>query len=280
MKKTVTVVIPIHQINEKEYELYLGPALNSVLAQNTSDFDVLMVLSKDVNESSLIANVINTFKPKFEENNIMLTSIVADNNLNFCEMVNYAVDQISTEYFMVLEYDDVINHKWLENFEAYHLAYPEVKMFVPLVTQVDANNNLIILQNESAWAMQSVQDYDGKLEVESMSVQDLGFIKFESAHKKMKYSIVGNICETESFKSVGKFKPSHKLHFDYEFLLRYLYKGNQVMVIPRTGVKHSNFRPNSFSATTNDMGIDEKKFWYNLAKKEYMFPHDRKITYS
>lgn len=272
--KKITVIIPIAQITDKEYELFLEPALNSLLAQKSNIFNILFTLTSEVFNTSLKENILKNFEASFKEQDVNISFLKIENNdINFSLLVNKAVENINTDYFMVLEQKDMLNHKWFENFEEYNKAFPNVKMFIPIVTHLDEQNNYLTLQNEIAWAMQAIDEHDGKMEVESVGVEDLGYIRFDSVLKKMKYSLAGSIYNKKAFEEVGKFKPSHLLHFDYEFLLRFLYQGNEVMVIPRAGIKHTNVQPD------DSISLDEKKFWYSLAKKEYMFPQDRNIKY-
>jgi hypothetical protein len=79
---------------------------------------------------------------------------------------------------------------------------------------------------------------------------------------------------------MGKLKPSLKLTFIYEFLLRLTFKDVRVMTIPKFGYKHVNQRPDSlFASYKETMNQSEAKWWLQTAKKEYYFQNDRKITY-
>jgi hypothetical protein len=52
------------------------------------------------------------------------------------------------------------------------------------------------------------------------------------------------------------------------------------MTVPKFGYKHVNQRPNSLFANYKDsMDPSEAKWWLQMAKKEYYFANDRKITY-
>ena len=81
----------------------------------------------------------------------------------------------------------------------------------------------------------------------------------------------------------GGFKPSMKLTFAYEFLLRMTYNSVKIMTIPRLGYKHSNLRPDSifwdYKFGNNKLSEPEVKFWVSTAKKEYFFTDDRNIKY-
>ena len=83
--------------------------------------------------------------------------------------------------------------------------------------------------------------------------------------------------------SNGAFKPSFKLTFVYELLLRLTYNSAKIMTIPKIGYKHTNMREGSifwnYKNNTAKMSDDEVKFWIESAKKEYFFIDDRGIKY-
>ena len=63
----------------------------------------------------------------------------------------------------------------------------------------------------------------------------------------------------------GGFKPSQKLTFVYEFLLRITYNSARLMTIPKIGYKHMNMRESSifWNYKFGDQKLleDEVKFW-------------------
>ena len=86
------------------------------------------------------------------------------------------------------------------------------------------------------------------------------------------------------FEDIGGFKPSMKLTFVYEFLLRATYNDKRIMTIPKVGYKHTNMREWSlfWNYRNNEEEVivpDEAKFWIDTAKKEYFFTSDRGIKY-
>ncbi len=93
------------------------------------------------------------------------------------------------------------------------------------------------------------------------------------------------IMRKDKFESIGGLKPSIKLTFNYEFLLRATYNDTLIMTIPKVGYKHTNQRVNSlfwdykFNPDVK-LGQEEAKFWIDLSKKEYFFTKDRKLEYS
>ena len=88
------------------------------------------------------------------------------------------------------------------------------------------------------------------------------------------------VMKTKSFQKLGKLKASIKLTFIYEFLLRVTFNDGKIMIIPKLGYRHSNQREGSlFIQYQTTLSQDEARFWLNLAKKEYFFKEDRRITY-
>ena len=79
-------------------------------------------------------------------------------------------------------------------------------------------------------------------------------------------------------------KPSIRLTFVYEFLLRATYNDFRIMTIPRIGYKHVNMRENSLfwdykNNPKERITPEEASFWVEQAKKEYFFTYDRVIQY-
>ena len=70
-------------------------------------------------------------------------------------------------------------------------------------------------------------------------------------------------------------KPTIKLSFWYEYLLRAINEGNKVFVIPKIGYVHTVDRAGSVMDSFKDMDEKERNFWIKLAKKEYYFKKER-----
>jgi hypothetical protein len=91
------------------------------------------------------------------------------------------------------------------------------------------------------------------------------------------------VIKKDTFIDFGGFKPSIKLTFVYELLLRLTYNSVKIMSIPKLGYKHINLRNGSifwnYKNGESKMSEDEIKFWIQSAKKEYFFVEDRNIKY-
>ena len=89
----------------------------------------------------------------------------------------------------------------------------------------------------------------------------------------------------EKFEEIGGMKPSMKLTFNYEFLLRATYNDTTIMTIPKVGYKHTNQRDNSLfwgykNSQDSLLSPEEAKFWVDTAKKEYFFTTDREVSFN
>jgi hypothetical protein len=66
------------------------------------------------------------------------------------------------------------------------------------------------------------------------------------------------------FKTIGGYKPSIKLTFNYEFLLRFTNTGRNIMVIPKMGYKHTNMRQVLYSGNIKIVQMNHSE--YNQVK--------------
>jgi hypothetical protein len=91
------------------------------------------------------------------------------------------------------------------------------------------------------------------------------------------------VFKKEVFNKYGGLKPSIKLTFGYELLLRLTNNAVNFMTIPRIGYKHTNLREGSifwnYKNGSEKLSEDEVRFWIDTAKKEYFFIQDRNIKY-
>ena len=91
------------------------------------------------------------------------------------------------------------------------------------------------------------------------------------------------VIKKSTYENLGGFKPSIRLTFVYEFLLRLTYNSANIMTIPRIGYKHMNLREGSifwnYKNGEQRVTDDEVRFWLESAKKEHFFVDDRNIKY-
>ena len=89
-----------------------------------------------------------------------------------------------------------------------------------------------------------------------------------------------NIINTEFFKEVGGLKPSIKISFWYEFLLRCIYNSGRVFVTPKVCYQHIVNREDSLTKEYMEtITKEEGAWWIELAQEEYFFKNDRNKKY-
>jgi len=255
----ICVVLPVHELNEITKPMFAN-AIKSIQLQKVIPDEVLVVVPKDSDVSSYL----KTFD--FGTIKDIVTVVENDGATDFASQVNFGVGKAKSEWVSFLEFDDEYANIWFDNVVKYRKAYDNVGIFLPIIVDVDAVGNFIGFTNEAVWA-NSFSD-------------ELGILDLNALLAYQNFNIDGIAIKKSVFNEFGGFKPSIKLTFIYEFLLRMTFKDVRVMCIPRFGYKHVNQREGSLFSTYKDT-IDpiESKWWLSQAKKEYYFDKDRKITY-
>ena len=254
--KGLTVIVPLYNMNGNEdNKNLLTRAIESV-----DDSAIIVIGAKDD-----IDSVKNNFETK--ENITFLVNTTSDTS--YTNQVNIAVENVKTEFFSVLEYDDIYTNIWFKNLELYiEDDVNDTMAFLPLTEVYDVEINSVVgYANEAVWA--------------SSFSDEIGCYDIQCLDDYFNFNISGAVFRTDDFINLGKLKASMKLTFWYEFLLRALYRGKRIFVIPKIGYIHMVGRQDSLSELyVNNMSEKETAWWVDLAKKEYFFPHDRNKTYT
>jgi hypothetical protein len=143
-------------------------------------------------------------------------------------------------------------------------------MFLPVVVETDEKGLFAGFTNEATFA--------------ANFSQEMGMLTNDTLQDYQNFQTAGSVFKKSIVEDFGGFKPSVKLTFIYEFLLRMTYNSVSIMTIPRLGYKHVNLREGSifwnYKFGENVMVEDEVKFWIQTAKREYFFIDDRSINYN
>lgn len=258
-KSDISVILPIHELDEVTKNS-LSNAIKSVELQIVRPDELIIVTPKGSDVSKYVK------KLDFGEIKDIVTIVENDGETDFCSQINFGVAAAKSEWVSILEYDDEYAKIWFKNAVEYREAHPNVDLFLPIVIDVDSEGRFVGFTNEAVWA-NSFSD-------------ELGVLDNNALLAYQNFNIDGMVIRKSTFEDMGKLKPSIKLTFIYEFLLRLTFKDVRVMTIPKFGYKHVNQRPNSlFSSYKETMNPAEAKWWLQTAKKEYYFANDRKITY-
>jgi hypothetical protein len=257
----VTVILPIHEFGELTKK-YIDLAIQSVLMQVGASPSLLIVYTHRAEEGGLLTYL--------AEKNLgeRVSTIKNEEKTDFSGQVNFGVKNITTEFFSILEYDDEYSTVYFRNVEKYLAGLPEVSMFLPITIDVDdKTNSPLQLVNQNIWS----KGYVGENGV-------LGFLNAKSLNDFSFYTIGGAVIKKSDFLAVGGLKSNIVLAFTYEFILRFINNGNKIYTLPKFGYKHTINRDGSlFMGYGASLTNDERRFWFETAKKESHFFNDRVI---
>jgi len=258
---SLSVILPIKSSKAKDFNTFFEKAIKS-LDNQYEYFDELVIVH--TNEDTLVE-----FLNNFDFRNLNVKKIVWDKDPNYCAQVNYGVENSTSEWVSFFEFDDEYSNIWFKNFKKYAEVYPDYKTFLPIVVDVDSKESFAGFTNEATFA--------------ANFTQEMGILTNDILHDYQNFQTSGIIMKKDIFINIGGFKPSMKLTFGYEFLLRLTYNEASIMTIPRIGYKHTNLREGSifwnYKFDKDKINEDEVKFWLQTAKKEYFFTTDREIKY-
>lgn len=257
IKTDTTVILPIHKMDET-IASYLEKAVKSIEQQKLQPEELILVVPKGMAK-------IDISLPE----SINMVVVENEGETDYCSQINLGVENVKTKYFSILEFDDEYSKIWFDNSNKYSKAYEDVDVFLPIVLDVNPDGRFLHFTNEPVWA----KEFSDKL----------GFLDNDALLNFPNFQLSGAVIRTEAFKAVGGLKPSIKLHFIYEFLLRMSYYDKKMMTIPKLGYKKVNMREDSLFSNyyqgEEKIDVVEARFWFNTSRKECYFKNDRKIKF-
>lgn len=268
--KGIDIIIPVHKYDENVSEL-LKRCLTSVKEMGSlSNIDIKLDVHV-VGIPELPSNEILKMIEWSDELNTLNVSTNTSGIFDFCSQVNYAVNSLcKNDYFMVIEYDDMVTPKWLNMALPYISDKKKCPMFLPLVEVYDIKkpNSPLYYINEIGWSSSFVDN-------------ELGVLTNENLKDYCNFNITGSIIKRNDFIKAGGLKPSIKLSFGYELMLRLSNLYKELFVVPKVGYFHFVNREDSLTSEYHkNMTQKEGSWWINLALEEYTYKQDREITYS
>ena len=189
----------------------------------------------------------------------------------FAELVENGVMAFNNnpdiKWFSILEFDDTYTPIWLDNAKKYIDFMPDTSVFMFMEDITDFNNGKYIgFGNAEAWA--------------SSFSNELGYIDNDCLQNYFDFYLTGSIFNIKDWIEIGGLKPSIKITFWYEWMLRATSKGKKIFVIPKVGYNHTLGRKNSLVEKYKaEVSKEESQFWFELAKREAFFKEDRKKEY-
>jgi glycosyltransferase involved in cell wall biosynthesis len=257
----VSVILPIESARHLSFDEYFDRAVKSVLMQTKPVNELVIVHSNE--------DLLSSKLESYDYSGLTVNLVKNDGDFDFCSQVNLGVKNAKSKWVSILEFDDEYSSIWFKNVGEYIKSYPEVESFLPLVVDTDDKGVFVGFTNEATFAV-SINTEMGYLTNDTL----LNYQNFQSS---------GMVIKKSTFENNGGFKPSIKLTFVYEYLLRLTYNSVKIMTIPRIGYKHMNLRLGSifwnYKNGENILTDDEVSFWIESAKKEHFFVSDRNIKY-
>lgn len=256
--KNISVILPVHKLDESYKEMFNNSV--SSIGEFYDDVKLLIVCPPELKKQ------ISEIAPTLYDVEI----IVNNDSTDFCTQVNKGIEKCATEWFTILEIDDEFKKVWFTSMNQYMKENPQADVFLPIVKDINVEGKFLSFTNESTWAYGFTAE-QGVLDNEVL-------MDFQN------YQISGGLYKTQVIKDNGMFKDNIKLTFGYEFLLRLTHNNVRIVVVPKIGYQHVNFREDSlFWSYKNDDSVklseNEVKFWIETAKKEFFFKTKREVTY-
>ena len=257
----ISVILPIKSSKARNFDEYFEKAIASINSQTVGIEELLIV---HTSEESLVE-----FLNGYDFGDLNVTKLLWDKEPNYCEQVNYGVKNSKGSWISLFEFDDEYSSIWFKNVAKYIEAYPKAQVFLPVVVETDEKGIFAGFTNEATFA--------------ANFTQEMGFLTNETLQDYQNFQTAGSVIKKSVIEDFGGFKPSIKLTFIYEFLLRLTYNSVSIMTIPKLGYKHTNLREGSifwnYKFGEEKMIEDEVKFWIQTAKKEFFFKNKRDVKY-
>lgn len=257
----LSVILPIKSATYKDFDELFEKAILSLKTQKTKFSELIIVHT----EETKLVNFLNSYD--FGE--LTVNKLLWDKKPNFAEQVNFGAQNAKSEWISVFEYDDEYSNIWFKNVLLYSKTYKDVETFLPIVVDIDDKGIFAGFTNEATFA--------------ANFSQEMGILTNDTLQNYQNFQSSGMVIKKKVFENIGGFKPSIKLTFVYEFMLRLTHNSIKVMTIPKIGYKHINLREGSifwnYKNGSEILTPEEIKFWIDSAKKEYFFNVDRNIKF-
>ena len=260
-KLNLSVILPIKSALAKDFGEYFEKAIKSLQIQNKQCDELVIVHTK---EEQLVKHL-----TEFDYGNLNVNLVEFDGEPSYQNQIKLGVEKSNHDWVSFFEFDDEYSNIWFENVNKYINYYPDIEVFLPIVVDVDSKGVFAGFTNEATFA--------------ANFTQEIGYLNNDTLLDYQNFQTAGMVVKKSVLESFGLFKPSIKLTFVYELLLRLTYNSVRIMTIPKLGYKHVSMREGSifwnYKNGNEVMSEDEVKFWISTAKKEYFFNDDRNIKY-
>jgi hypothetical protein len=257
----LSVILPIKSAVTKDFDMFFERCILSLQAQKVQFNDLIIVHTLE----EQLMNKLNTY----DFGDLKVVLLPYEGEANFQKQINFGAENTTSKWISFFEIDDEYANIWFSNVEKYVNFYPDVDAFLPIVVDVDEKGVFAGFTNEASFA--------------ANISQEMGYLTNETLLNYQNFQSAGMVIKREKFLEAGGFKPSIKLTFVYEMLLRITQNSLRIMTIPKLGYKHTALREGSifwnYKHGSEKLTENEVRFWISSAKQEYFFNDDRNIKY-
>lgn len=253
--KELGIIIPMHEFGKENIEL-----LKKAVASVPEDTPICLSVPKGT-KSTMFNGIPNIAVVNSTEDGTTFAELVENG-------VNAFKNNPDIKWFSILEFDDTYTPIWLSNVKRYIDFMPDTSVFMFLEDITDFNDGRYIgFGNEAAWA--------------SAFSNEIGFLDLDCLQNYFDFYLTGSVFNLKDWLEIGGLKPSIKITFWYEWLLRATNKGKKVFVIPKVGYNHTLGRNGSLvEQYKTEIDRKESQWWFDLCKREYFYKEDRKKEYN
>jgi glycosyltransferase involved in cell wall biosynthesis len=114
-KVDVSVILPMKSSKAKDFEEYFNKAIQSIQNQITQVNELVIVSS---NESSLVEYLEN-----YDFGELNVKKIIWDKEPNYCSQLNFGVENASSKWISIFEFDDEYSTIWFKNVKKHIEAF-------------------------------------------------------------------------------------------------------------------------------------------------------------
>jgi hypothetical protein len=219
----LSVIIPIHEYND-ELSPLVTQAFETVVKQaeiTTVEIvdgeeqvvvlprpQVVLVYPTELDEA--IIGFRDSMIRKYSTSGVTHQSFVLIKNsgvTDYQAQVNLGVENITTDYFSVLEFDDEYGDSYFKNVQQYIDAFPKIDVFLTMMIEVNEKNEGIKQTNETVWAQQFVGENG-----------EMGYLNANALKQYTDFKVSGGVIKTSEFKNLGGYKSNIKLTFMYDVI--------------------------------------------------------------
>lgn len=261
--KDLTIVTPYHKFDDeirKMSENMYKSVDAAVKNYKHGKVTLMAVATADVCENG-------DFKALMDERGV---KIVQNNGASdYCSQINRAAEEVKTEHFSVIEFDDEYTPKWLNMAHDYSVGNETMSVIIPVNLYHDEKGENWSYGNTMALTPMFITTNEN-------DTDPVGVINRHRLEGMAVFNLTGAVINTADFIMVGGFKPSIEVAFNFEFLLRLTENGMKAMVAPKEGYKHTVARTGSLTDEYNRRYTEaDIEKWFNLAYKECKYKEDR-----